>query len=233
MTKTSLSNPKHIAIIMDGNRRWAKQHKLKALQGHQYVTDKVIEPLLDACVERGVEYLTLWAFSTENWQRDKAEVEGLMKIFRSAFSKSAQDLYKKGVRLNYIGDMSKFPPDIQEGVKKWMDISKNNTKITATFALNYGGHDEIIRAIHKLKAINIDSQTVTADQFSSLLDTAKLPNPDLLIRPGGEQRLSGFMPWQTVYTELYFTDVLMPDFDESELQKAIEEYQSRSRRFGR
>lgn len=231
---TTLNNvPQHIALIMDGNRRWAKLHKLQALQGHQYVTDKVIEPLVDACVEFGVKYLTLWAFSTENWKRDHSEVEGLMKLFRKAFAKSVEDLHKKGVKLNYIGDLKKFPADIQESVAKWMEISKNNTKITVTFALNYGGQDEILRAIKKAAADGVDLQNITPEQFSKYLDTYDLPEPDLLIRPGGEQRLSGYLPWQSVYAELYFTDTLMPDFGREELLKAIEEYQSRARRFGK
>lgn len=229
----SLNIPKHIAIIMDGNRRWARLHKLEALQGHQYVTDKVIEPLVDACVEFGVPYLTLWAFSTENWKRDNDEVMGLMKLFRKAFSKSVEDLHKKGVRLNYIGDLKKFPEDIQQSVEKWMEISKNNTKITVTFALNYGGQDEILRAIKKAYEDGVDFQTLSPQQFSQYLDTKDIPDPDLLIRPGGEQRLSGYLPWQSVYTELYFTDVLMPDFGREELLKSIEEYGVRSRRFGK
>lgn len=225
--------PEHIAIVMDGNRRWAKQHKLQALQGHQYVTDKVIEPLVDACVEFGVKYLTLWAFSTENWKRDQSEVEGLMKLFRKAFTKSVEDLHKKGVKLNYIGNMSKFPADIQESVAKWIEISKNNTKITVTFALNYGGRNEILRAIHKAAENGEELQTISDEQFSKYLDTHDMPDPDLLIRPGGEQRLSGYLPWQSVYAELYFTDVLMPDFGREELLKAIEEFQNRARRFGK
>ncbi|MEO8581556.1 MAG: polyprenyl diphosphate synthase [Patescibacteria group bacterium] len=232
MTHTT-SIPQHIAIIMDGNRRWAKQHKLQALQGHQYVTEKVIEPLVDACVEFGVPYLTLWAFSTENWKRDQSEVEGLMKLFRRAFAKSVQDLHKKGVRLNYIGDLTKFPKDIQESVAEWIEISKNNTKITVTFALNYGGQDEILRAIKKAAQNGEELQNITAAEFSQYLDTNTIPDPDLLIRPGGEQRLSGYLPWQSVYAELYFTDILMPDFGREELHKAIEEYGNRWRRFGK
>lgn len=222
----------HIAIIMDGNRRWAKQHKLQALQGHQYVTDKVIEPLVDRCIELKIPFLTLWAFSTENWKRDKNEVEGLLKIFRKAFEKSVQELHKKGVRLNYIGDMSKFPKDIQDNVQKWMDISKQNTKITVTFALNYGGRDEIIRAVNKM-ASEETFRLTSEEQFEQYLDTKNIPDPDLLIRPGGEQRLSGYLTWQSVYSELYFTDVLMPDFGPKQLDLAIEEYASRQRRFGK
>jgi undecaprenyl diphosphate synthase len=227
------TNPQHIAIIMDGNRRWARAHKLQALQGHQYVTDKVIEPLVDKCIELGVPYLTLWAFSTENWKRDHLEVEGLLKLFRRAFEKSVEDLHKKGVKLNYIGEMEKFPKDISDNVVKWTEISKNNTKITVTFALNYGGRDEILRAVKRAMEAGVDLKTVDTETFSKFLDTANIPDPDLIIRPGGEQRLSGFLPWQSVYSELYFTDILMPDFGGEELVKAVQEFQNRQRRFGK
>lgn len=220
------SIPQHIAIIMDGNRRWAKQHKLQALQGHSYVANKVIKPLVVRCIERGIKVVTLWAFSTENWRRDPQEVQGLMNLLRDAFDKNASELHELGVRLQTIGDLRKFPPDIQESVQKWKDISQNNSNITVVFALNYGGRDEIIRAVNQLE------RPVSTEAISGCLDTAGLPDPDLLIRPGGEQRLSGFMPWQTVYTELYFTDVLMPDFSPAELDIALEEYAQRHRRFG-
>lgn len=229
--------PKHVAIIMDGNRRWAKQHKIEILKGHEYVANKVIEDLAVHCIKRGIPYLTLWAFSTENWSRDQEEVTGLMHIFRSAFAKSAKRLHELNIKLNVIGDMSRFPEDIQENSQKWLEESKDNTQLTVTFALNYGGRNEILRGMRsiaqqvadgKLSPENIDEQVV-----SESLDTAELPDPDLLIRPGGEQRLSGLMPWQTVYTELYFTDVLMPDFGPEELDKALAEYGQRQRRFGK
>lgn len=225
-----MSLPQHIAIIMDGNRRWAKQNKLKALQGHSYVVDHCIEPLVDRCIELGIPYLTLWAFSSENWHRDKDEVAGLMQIFRRAFSKKVEDLHKKGVKLGIIGDIEAFPKDIAESAKEWVKISQQNTKMTVNFALNYGGHQEILHAV----SLIVDREKeVSAESFEESLYTAGMPDPDLLIRPGGEQRLSGFMPWQTVYTELYFTDVLMPDFSPLELDKAIAEYESRQRRFGK
>lgn len=221
---------KHIAIIMDGNRRWAKQHKLQALQGHEYVANKVIEPLVERCIDHHIPYLTLWAFSTENWRRDPQEVEGLMNLFREAFTRNAKRLHEQGVRLNAIGDLSKFPQDIQENVAKWLDLSKKNTRITVTFALNYGGRDEIVRAVQKM----VDQKKeISEENLSHCLDAQTLPDPDLIIRPGGEQRLSGFLPWQSVYAELYFTDVLMPDFNTSELDKAVTEFQHRARRFGK
>lgn len=227
------SFPQHIAIIMDGNRRWARQNKLKALQGHQYVIDRVIEPLVDRCIEHGIKYLTLWAFSTENWKRDPQEVQGLMMLFREAFKRNAKHLHDKGVRLHVIGDMSKFPQDIQEETRHWLDISKENNKITVNFALNYGGRDEILRAMRKFMSDGKTGEELTEEAVHHYLDTANMPDPDLIIRPGGEQRLSGYLTWQSVYAELYFTDVLMPDFSPTELDKALEEYAHRQRRFGK
>ena len=230
MSNSSL--PKHVAIIMDGNRRWAKQHKLQALKGHAYVVNQVIEPLVDRCIELGIPYLTLWAFSTENWHRDHQEVEGLMKLFRTAFKKNAQDLHNKGVRLNILGNIDKFPADIAQQAKDWVTISQNNKKITVNFALNYGGRDEILRAVQKIAQTGKDLTTITEEDITLNLDTAGQPDPDLIIRPGGEQRLSGYLPWQSVYAELYFTDVLMPDFSPEKLDEALAEYAKRQRRFG-
>lgn len=228
---TQKSLPTHVAIIMDGNRRWAKQHKLQVMQGHQFVADKVIEDLVAHAVKRGIQYVTLWAFSTENWHRDKTEVDGLMKIFREAFGRSANRLYELGVRLNYIGDLAAFPTDIQEQVQAWIDKSRTNDRITLTFALNYGGRDELVRAVNQLLAAG--KQSVTEADISAAVDTSGLPDPDLIIRPGGEQRLSGFLTWQSVYSEWYFTDVLMPDFTAEEFDKALAEFAHRQRRFGR
>lgn len=231
------NNPlQHIAIIMDGNRRWARQHKMDILKGHSYVADHVIEVLVDTCIEQGIPYLTLWAFSTENWHRDREEVTGLLALFRRAFTKSVEDLHRKGVRLNFIGEIEKFPPDIVKQVYEWIELSKNNTKITLTLALNYGGRDEIIRAIHTAAEQAVDFTKITVEDFDQYLDTKKhvnLPDPDMIIRPGGELRLSGYLPWQGVYAELYFTETLMPDFGREELIKAIEEYGRRQRRFGK
>lgn len=236
MNSESPSLPQHIAIIMDGNRRWAKKNKLQILQGHQYVVDRVIEPLAIRCIELGIPYLTLWAFSTENWHRDQSEVQGLLNLFRNAFSKSADRLHQLGVKLNFIGDVSGFPEDLQNNVSKSMAASAQNDKITLTFALNYGGRNEIIRAVKKLYQQVLEQglkpEELTENQLAAQLDTHDLPDPDLIIRPGGEQRLSGLLPWQSVYSELYFTEVLMPDFSASELDKALAEYTQRQRRFG-
>lgn len=223
--------PRHVGIIMDGNRRWAKEHGLELLRGHERVSDEVIEPLIDRCIELGIPYVTLWAFSTENWNRDEKEVSGLMQLFRRALQKSSKRLMDKGVKLKAIGDISRFPEDISAGLVEWMKMSEENTKITVNFALNYGGRDEIIRAVNK--ALEAHPEKITDELLSQHLDTSGMPDLDLLIRPGGEKRLSGFLPWQSVYAELYFTDVLMPDFTPEELDTALGEFSKRKRRFGK
>lgn len=226
--------PQHVAIIMDGNRRWAKKKGLAAIGGHNYVVDEVIEPIVDRAIELQIPYLTLWAFSTENFSRERREVEGLMKLFRRALERKMEDLHKKGVKLKMIGDLSGFPNDIEEKAREWMKISKDNTKITVTFALNYGGRDEIVRAVQKIVFQSSgEKKKIDEKLLSSQLDTGGMPDVDLLIRPGGEKRLSGFMMWQSVYAELYFTDVLMPELTIEEFEKALEEYGRRNRRFGR
>lgn len=228
---------KHLAIIMDGNRRWARAKGLGAVNGHEHVVNNVIEPIVDRCIELKIPYLSMWAFSTENWDRDKSELNAIMNLFRKAFEKKVEDLHRKGVKLQILGEIDRFPKDIAEQAKRWVEISKNNTKITVNFALNYGGRDEIVRAVKKMirsvapKALLEDE--VNEKILQSFLDTAPMPDPDLIIRSGGQLRLSGFMPWQSVYSELYFTDVLMPDFGAAELDKALEDYQNRQRRFGK
>ena len=214
--------PNHIAIIMDGNRRWAKGKGLSAIAGHAYAVENTTEALIERAGELGVKYLTLWAFSTENWGRAEDEVSGLMNLFRKALMTKVQKFIEKGARLRMIGDMSRFAPDIQEGMNIAMKASEQNTKIMVTFALNYGGRDEIKRAVEK-----------GGVDFEKYLDTAGMPDPDLIIRTGGEQRLSGFLMWQSAYSELYFTETLFPDFGPKELDTAIEEYQGRQRRFGK
>ena len=227
------SQPKHVAIIMDGNRRWAKKQGLRAILGHEHVVNNVIEPLVDRCIAVGIPFLTLWAFSTENWNRDKEELEGMMQLFRMAFEKKVEALHKKGVRLQILGEIDKFPTDIAQRAREWVELSKNNTKITVTFALNYGGRDEILRACRTAMKAGISPENLTEEIFSSFLDTPELPDPDLIIRPGGQVRLSGFLPWQSVYAELYFLEKLMPDFTAEDLDMALEDFVQRQRRFGK
>lgn len=243
--------PKHVAIIMDGNRRWAKLRGLSAVGGHNYVVDKVIEPIIEHCGDLGIEYVTLWAFSTENWKRDPIELSGIMDLFKRGVMEKLGDLIKKGAKVRFIGDLTKFSDDLQKGMKKAVEKSKNNKGINVTFALNYGGRDEIVRAVGKMlentggsDPVSLHSTKQPADSGLSLagrtpweleqyLDTAGMPDPDLIIRTGGEQRMSGFMMWQSAYSEFYFTDTLMPDMTVGKFDEAIEEYQSRQRRYGK
>jgi undecaprenyl diphosphate synthase len=236
--------PKHVAIIMDGNRRWAKAQGKHPVEGHRHVVDHTLEPLVDRCIELGISYLTLWAFSTENWDRDKAELNALMQIFRLGFQRKTKNwLMNKNIRIRVLGELDRFPKDIAESCREWMEESKDNSGMTVTFALNYGGRDEIRRSVNraiqaKLGDLSPDESVLGGFQLSDAdiaanLDTADMPDPDLIIRPGGQFRLSGFMPWQSVYAELYFTDVLMPDFSVEELEKALADYAQRQRRFGK
>lgn len=221
--------PTHIAIIMDGNRRWAREHNLPVLAGHQRVADEVLEPLVEHAAKRGVKFITFWAFSTENWKRNKNEVTGIMRIFRHVIHKRWGRLHEKGVRVKVIGDISAFPQDIQQSLQKVIEQTKDNKKITAIFALNYGGRNEILRAIQQVP----DQSRITEESFSALLDTRGMPNPDFIIRTSGEQRLSGFLPWQSVYSELYFPQFHMPDFTTERFDEALLEFEHRKRRFGR
>ncbi|MBI4062631.1 di-trans,poly-cis-decaprenylcistransferase [Candidatus Gottesmanbacteria bacterium] len=220
--------PQHIAIIMDGNRRWAKERGLPAVAGHRKVANEILEPLIDHAADRGITFITFWAFSTENWQRSKSEVNGIMRIFRHLMKRQFQRLHEKGVRIRIIGDISRFAPDIRKGLEDGMEKTKRNKRITAVFALNYGGRDEILRAIKRL-----GTQEGTEENFSQNLDTAGIPDPELIIRPGGEQRLSGFLLWQSEYSELYFQSWYMPEFTREKLDEAIAEYKRRQRRFGK
>jgi undecaprenyl diphosphate synthase len=235
--------PQHVAIIMDGNRRWARAQGLEIIKGHRKVAEEMIERLTEYAEDQGISYLTLWAFSTENWQRNENEVSALMDLFRESFSKSSEKLHKRGIRINVLGNLQRFPEDIQAGMRDWLEKTRQNDRMTVSLALNYGGRDEILRATKQLlldsNSQNWDIQKIsslTENDFSKKLDTARgisLPDPELLIRTGGEQRLSGFLPWQMTYTELYFTPTLMPDFDEKEFQKALDEFSKRQRRFGK
>ncbi len=222
--------PTHIAVIMDGNRRWAKERGLPILEGHRKVADEILEPLIEHAAKRGVQFMTFWAFSTENWNRTAAEIKGIMAIFRHVISKRWQRLHEKGVRVRVIGDISKFPKDIYEALIKVIEQTKTNKKITVIFALNYGGRDEIIRAIKKA-SLTLD--TLTLDTFGQFLDTDQIPDPEIIVRTSGEQRLSGFLLWQSEYSELYFPSWYMPEFTEDKLDEVIEEYWKRNRRFGK
>ncbi|PIS09231.1 di-trans,poly-cis-decaprenylcistransferase [Candidatus Beckwithbacteria bacterium CG10_big_fil_rev_8_21_14_0_10_34_10] len=223
--------PKHIAFIVDGNRRWARKKGLSDIAGHQYVADKIIEPLINHCLKLNIPYLTFWAFSTENWKRGEKFAQAIFMILRKGLKKSIEGYKKAGMRLKIIGDLDKLPSDLVSQIKTWVDESKENDKITVTFALNYGGRDEIIRGINKL--LKEKKEKVSQDELEKYLDTFGLPDPDLIIRTGGDKRLSGFLLWQSEYSEIYFTKTLMPDFNPEKLDQALKNFQKRQRRFGK
>lgn len=228
--------PRHIAIICDGNRRWAREHGLKVFFGHQKAVDEVFEPLIDRAAERGVEYITFWVFSTENWQRTPQEVEYLLTLFRTVFDRQVKRLHEKNIRVLTIGDITKFDSDIQERIANGVELTKNNTGITVIFALNYGGRDEVLRAIAKAATetpIQKLTEKITTEEFSDYLDTKAIPDPDFMIRTGGEQRLSGFLLWQLEYAELVFPEFYFPDFTPEKLDELLAEFANRKRRFGK
>jgi len=222
----------HVAIIMDGNRRWAKARGLDPAKGHEAGVKQAIEPIIQHLADLKIPYVTFWAWSSENWKRDEEEIKGVFDIFRMGLNTLAIDLLKKGAKFRLLGDINKFPKDIAEKTLNLINKSKKNTAITTTFALNYGGRDEILRAVKKIVKAKLKPEEITEEVFGSYLDTAGIPDPDLIIRTGGEKRLSGYLPWQSVYAELYFTPVLFPDFTPKELDKALEDYENRDRRFG-
>lgn len=226
---------KHVALIMDGNRRWAKTKNLPAFEGHRRGEQR-IEPIIDEAIKMKIPLLTFWAFSTENWFRSKQEVSFLLNLYRYELNKKMDRFYKKKVKINIIGNIKMFPKDIQVKTKEWMEKTKNNKIITVNFALSYGGRDEILRAINKMRAnskLQNPNFKLNAEIFEKYLDTAGQPDPDLIIRTGGVKRLSGFLLWQSEYAELYFSDLYWPDFTPLEFQKAVKKYNEGDRRFGR
>jgi len=227
--------PKHVAIIVDGNRRWAKKRGLPELAGHKKVTDEILEPLIYRCIDLGISYITFWAFSTENWKRGKRFAKALFGLLREGLKRNIEKYDRAGIRLNTIGDLSKLPKDLVKVIEEWKEKSKRNKKIVVTMALNYGGRDEILRAVQHAIAASRQppaASKITEREFEKYLDTYGLPDPDLIVRTGGAKRLSGFLPWQSVYSEFYFTKVLMPDFKVKEFDRALKEYAKRQRRFG-
>lgn len=226
--------PNHIAIILDGNGRWAKKRGMPRSYGHVKGCEN-LEDICEVAKELGVKYLTVYAFSTENWKRSKEEVDGLMKLFRNYLKKCIKISQKNNMRVKVIGDVSAFDPDIQESIVKLENFSKDFTELHFQIALNYGSRDEITRAVNRMledqKAGKL-ATPVEEETVSNYLDTAGIPDPDLMIRTSGEQRLSNYLLWQLAYAEFYFTDVYWPDFNKEELLKAIEAYNNRNRRFG-
>lgn len=227
--------PKSIAIILDGNGRWAERRNLPRAMGHKAGCE-TLEKTVEDCVRLGVECLTVYAFSTENWKRSALEVGALMKLLRFYMVKLIDVANKNNVKAVMIGDESRFEPDIRKGIKKLIEATKNNTGMIFAFAINYGGRDEIKRAVENIaddvESGKISKCDISEELISSYLDTKDLPDPDLLIRTSGELRVSNFLLWQIAYSEFYITDTLWPDFDKEELLKAIESYSHRQRRFG-
>ena len=226
--------PNHIAIILDGTGRWAKKRGMPRSFGHVKGCEN-LEDICEVAKELGVKYLTVYAFSTENWKRSKEEVDGLMKLFRNYLKKCIKISQKNNMRVKVIGDITAFDSDIQESIEKLEDFSKDFTDLHFQIALNYGSRDEITRAVNRMledqKAGKLETP-VSEDTISGYLDTAGLPDPDLMIRTSGELRLSNYLLWQLAYSEFYFTDVPWPDFKKEELVKAIEKYNERDRRYG-
>ena len=223
--------PDHIAIILDGNGRWAAKHNVPRAQGHKAGCE-TLEGIVEDCARLGVKYLTVYAFSTENWKRSTEEVGALMQLFRFYMVKLVDIAMKNDVKVKMIGDLERFDEDIRKGVLNVVEKTKSNEGMTFTFAVNYGGRDEIRRCIKKMYVEGIDMSSLTEKDISDHLDTAGFPDPDLLIRTSGELRISNFLLWQIAYSEIYITDTLWPDFNREELEKAILSYNQRSRRFG-
>jgi undecaprenyl diphosphate synthase len=236
LSKIDLSKtPKHIAIIMDGNGRWAKKQGHMRLYGHNFGVESVRETL-KAAIELKVKYLTLYAFSTENWNRPKEEVDGLMDLLVRSLSNEIRELSESGVRLLTIGDIQGLPSACREELQESMDLTKDNTEINLILALNYSARWEMIEAVKKISGLvsehKLDCAEITSEIINSHLSTVGIPDPELLIRTSGEHRISNFLLWQIAYTEFHFTDVLWPDFKRDDLYKAVLDYQSRERRFG-
>ena len=229
----ALQVPRHVAIIMDGNGRWARRHFLPRVAGHKRGVETV-RTMVKACIARGIQYLTLFAFSSENWRRPQEEVSFLMGLFVSSLESELSKLNSNGVRLKVVGDLSKFSPRLVEVIRHGEQLTAQNARLTLSIAANYGGRWDIVQALNCLSSQNPERAAAYSEEdVASCLAMAYAPEPDLFIRTGGEQRISNFLLWQLAYTEIYFTDQLWPEFDDAALDAAINSYRSRERRFGR
>lgn len=224
--------PTHVAIIMDGNGRWAKKRGLARLAGHQAGVEN-LRRVLQAAVEFGVQYLTIYAFSTENWERPQEEVQGLMSILAEVIESELDDLHESGVQLRHIGRLEQLDPDIQQKVKHAMSVTRTNTNLILNIAWNYGGRDEIVYVLQELVRAGVCHEDITEELINRHLFTRESPDPDLIIRTSGEMRVSNFLIWQGAYSEYYVSDALWPDFDRAEFYKALRDFSNRERRFGK
>jgi undecaprenyl diphosphate synthase len=223
--------PQHVAIIMDGNGRWATSRGLPRLSGHEAGTEN-IRRITTAAGELGVKYLTLWAFSTENWRRPRDEVDGILRILSDAIDHETEALHHRGAQLRHIGSLDGLSPELQNSIRGAIELTRDNDAIVLTLAFNYGGRAELLQAIRRVIDAGIPSDQITEELISQYLYTEDMPDPDLVIRTSGEFRTSNFLIWQAAYAEWHFTPVLWPDFGPDHLQRAIEDYQHRERRFG-
>lgn len=231
-TATEKVIPNHVALILDGNRRWAKERGKPSFFGHRKGMENVKKIVLYA-QKMGIKAITMWGFSTENWSRSKEEVDFLMNLFEKYIDKNIEKYHKQGIKFNHIGSLRELPVSLQDKIKKAIERTKNNRSLIANLALNYGGRDEIKRMIQKLIKKGVKAEEVTTDLINENLDTAGLLEPDFIIRTSGEQRTSGFLTWQSSYSEWYFPKIHWPAFDENEFDKALVEYNKRQRRFGK
>lgn len=223
--------PNHVAIIMDGNGRWAKQRGLPRIEGHRAGTDS-LRRVVEGFRDYQIRYLTLYAFSTENWSRPMREVRGLLRILAGVIDRESKALHEKGVRLSHLGRIDGLPQEVQAKVRRAVEMTKENTVMTLSIAFDYGGRAEILDAIRHIIRAGVSPEDVTESLFSRYLYTADVPDPDLVIRTAGEMRLSNFLIWQSAYSEYYSTPTLWPDFDVREIEKALVVYSQRERRFG-
>lgn len=223
--------PRHVGIIMDGNGRWARARGLDRIQGHERGTDN-IRRITWAAGQLGIECLTLWAFSTENWSRPEAEVQGILRILAHAIESETEELHRQGARLRHIGDLDALEPELRQSVLDAVELTRNNTAITLTLAFNYGGRREIVRAAQRLIASGIAPEAIDDDAIQANLYAPDLPDVDLIVRTSGEYRMSNFLLWQGAYAEFHFSPKLWPDFGPEDLVEAVVDYSKRERRFG-
>ena len=229
--RISAESPEHVAIIMDGNGRWAQERGLARIEGHRAGVEK-IRSVLDILARHGVKFVTLYAFSTENWSRPDAEVEGIMSILRQVIHKETKALHERGVRIVHLGRTDRLLPDLREAVSEAQDLTRNNNAVTLSVAFDYGGRGEIIEAVRNIIRSGVKAEDVNEEMLSKHLYTRNIPDPDLIIRTGGEYRLSNFLLWQSAYSEFYTSPVPWPELDAEQVEEAIRAYGRRKRKFG-